>query len=237
MSNVICQRCIIGWHHECFSPVELGELNAGVMSCCCFAVSGVGQEIPTSTPAFDLVVDTSKAPRLKEEGFRDQTSTGRKRAAVLYPIPPEGMLCEWAGLSSAGGGPVPIVGCRNTRIVPSKKKEAVPDGCAPGAIHHGPDKSTINNEPWNVSRICTFCHNRWHALNDPFYSKDRPEDGAPYVPLSGAYASLQRRGPGLEGVELVEATEDELLWSEAFWKLPDKIRVATPYLPPRRNNE
>lgn len=235
MASGICQRCIIGWHHECFSPVELGELNAGVMSCCCFTNSGIGQELPQ--PAFDLVVDTSKAPRLKEEGFRDQTSTGRKRAAVLYPIPPEGMLCEWSGLSAAGGGPVPIVGCRGNWIVPVKKKEELPAGQYPGAIHHGPDKSTINNEPWNVSRICAVCHNRWHALNNPLYPKDRPEDGAPYIPLSGSYAPLQRRGTGFEGVELIEATEEELLWSESFWNLPDKVRASTPYVPPRSNNE
>jgi hypothetical protein len=45
-------------------------------------------------------------------------------------------------------------------------------GCISGlqrARHHGPDKSTLNNEVGNVHRICDYCHNRWHTLNDEGY--------------------------------------------------------------------
>jgi hypothetical protein len=53
-----------------------------------------------------------------------------------------------------GGGNHPIVGCV------SGVQEA---------RHHGPDKSTSNNEEGNVHRICHRCHNRWHAANNEDY--------------------------------------------------------------------
>jgi hypothetical protein len=89
----------------------------------------------------------------------DQQSTGRKRAAKLYPLN-SGDYCEWSGKSEQGGGKTPIAGC----------------GLRPGSViglqqcrHHGPDKNTLNNEAGNVHRICTPCHNEWHAKNDKDY--------------------------------------------------------------------
>lgn len=91
--------------------------------------------------------------------LKDQQSTGRKRAAKLYPLDPE-KFCEWSGKRNQGGGKSPIDGC----------------GIRPGTIigrqfcrHHGPDKNTLNNEVGNVHRICTPCHNEWHAKNDKDY--------------------------------------------------------------------
>lgn len=94
-----------------------------------------------------------------DASLKDQQSTGRKRAAQLYPLNPEG-YCEWAGKSNQGGGSHPVDGC----------------GIRPGTSvglqqsrHHGPDKNTLNNEAGNVHRICTSCHNEWHAKNDKDY--------------------------------------------------------------------
>lgn len=85
--------------------------------------------------------------------LRDQQSTGRKRAAKMYPLDEHGQ-CEWSMKKNVGGGEFPIVGCIN-----GKQQ----------ARHHGPDKNTLNNETGNVHRICHTCHNRWHTLNDPTY--------------------------------------------------------------------
>lgn len=97
--------------------------------------------------------------------YKDPLSTGRKRAAAMYPIAP-GQVCEWAGLKRAGGGVVPIVGCIGR---PASDR------------HHGPDKNTMNNAANNVHRICDHCHNTWHALNDPYYG-DRPDHTKPFIP-------------------------------------------------------
>jgi len=88
-----------------------------------------------------------------DSALRDQQSTGRKRAAKLYPLDVEAE-CDWKMRKNCGGGTTPIVGCVNG------KQEA---------RHHGPDKNTLNNEKGNVHRICHMCHNRWHTLNDEGY--------------------------------------------------------------------
>lgn len=85
--------------------------------------------------------------------LKDQQSTGRKRAAKMYPLA-EGAPCEWQGKKNCGGGENPIIGCING---------------TQQARHHGPDKNTLNNEKGNVHRICHLCHNRWHARNDEGY--------------------------------------------------------------------
>lgn len=109
--------------------------------------------------------DTYKNRTYKREGtLRDQQSTGRKRAAKLYPLD-ETAPCEWRGLKNAGGSKVPIIGCHSG---------------LQQARHHGPDKNTLNNDKGNVHRICNKCHNRWHTRNDPVYdagSNHKPHDG------------------------------------------------------------
>ena len=99
---------------------------------------------------------TGNSPRrqLKRDAtLKDQQSTGRKRAARMYPLNREG-FCEWRYKSNCGGGLSPILGC-----VSGLQQ----------ARHHGPDKSVSNNEEGNVHRICHFCHNRWHAANNADY--------------------------------------------------------------------
>lgn len=96
----------------------------------------------------------SNTRRLKRDAtLKDQQSTGRKRAARMYPLDAEAD-CEWKGKANCGGGKSPILGCHE-----GKQQ----------ARHHGPDKSVSNNEPGNVHRICHACHNRWHAANNATY--------------------------------------------------------------------
>lgn len=107
------------------------------------------------------------APEKSGEDMSNVEATGRKRSVAAKPIK-TGMVCEWAFLKEAGGGVAPIAGCPGH---PAKH------------VHHGPDKSVLNNNPeTNLSRICTHCHNRWHTANDPFYLLPRPEHGATWLP-------------------------------------------------------
>lgn len=101
----------------------------------------------------DEVVEPTFKTYKSDNALRDQQSTGRKRAAKMYPLDPEGD-CEWKMHSNCGGGVNPIVGC-----LEGKQTDR----------HHGPDKNTLNNEKGNVHRICSNCHNRWHARNNPGY--------------------------------------------------------------------
>lgn len=84
----------------------------------------------------------------------DIYSTGRKRAARDFPLN-RMAPCEWRGLKNVGGG-MPIVGCVN-----GYQQDR----------HHGPDKTTTNNDPSNVHRICKKCHKRWHYTNDAVYDQ------------------------------------------------------------------
>lgn len=84
-----------------------------------------------------------------DAALKDQQSTGRKRAAKLYPLD-RNAPCEWRGRSNVGGG-IGIQGC----VAGTQQ-----------ARHHGPDYNTLNNDSTNVSRICHVCHNRWHQAND-----------------------------------------------------------------------
>lgn len=99
------------------------------------------------------------APVKETNNLKDPLSTGRKRAAMLYPIDKD-KDCEWRGKSNCGGGLRPITGCFE-----GKQR----------ARHHGPVKlsaTTVNNEPGNVHRICHSCHVRWHELNDLVYNEE-----------------------------------------------------------------
>jgi hypothetical protein len=66
---------------------------------------------------------------------------------------------------------VPVIGCFNN---------------AATDIHHGPDKNTLNNTPENVHRICSDCHNRWHAANNQYYG-ERPAGTEPFIPIGDWY--------------------------------------------------
>ena len=150
------------------------------------------------------VIETEKKgvgrPMAEPSDITDITSTGRKRAAMMYPIF-KNLKCEWAGLKFAGGGVEPIIGCAGNIIQPTK-------GPDKGDRHHGPDKNVINNAPDNVHRICSKCHNRWHAQNNKYYG-DRPAPDEPYLPLPEY--EWQPHDP------YTKATEEEIEENEKYW--------------------
>lgn len=165
-----CFGCRIGFHNEC-NQFWISEDDA----CGCggdvkFSASGdvkaSGVDETVSSKEVDSgYIDDGYESNKSLADYKDPISTGRKRAAEMYPIT-TGMICEWAGLAKAGGGVVPIVGCVGR---PASDR------------HHGPDKNTMNNAPTNLHRICDHCHNTWHALNDPHYGP-RPEHTKPFIP-------------------------------------------------------
>jgi hypothetical protein len=126
----------------------------------------------------------------------DPESAGRKRAAELLPKDlMKIMICEWAFLKEAGGGIHPIKGCPGN---PATDR------------HHGPDKNTLHNqrgpEEFNLHAICAFCHNRWHAANDPTYVGERPKDDTAWIPV-GEYKLHDPMG---ERMSRKEAIVEEL---------------------------
>jgi hypothetical protein len=153
----------------------IGESQQTGSNIATIPVSDIVSDIVSDKPVLDKPVpqDTYDADRRspgrpkKTEGFADQLSTGRRRAGREIAILP-GTICEWAWKSNVGGGVDPLeYGCTG--------REAE-------NIHHGPDKSTLNNDLSNVSRVCSHCHNRWHGRNNKYYHKPRPADGLPWLP-------------------------------------------------------
>lgn len=167
-----CVSCRAGFHNEC----DLVWDDTFVEPCCCggqvkFDAAGNvkssgNDETTASTKDIDTgYIEDGYGSAKSLADYKDPISTGRKRAAEMYPIN-AGMVCEWAGLKRAGGGVTPIVGCIGR---PASDR------------HHGPDKNTMNNAPTNLHRICDHCHNTWHAVNDPAYG-DRPVHTEPFIP-------------------------------------------------------
>ncbi len=183
-----CSPCTAGLHEFCIELSPTGESN--YEECCCYSSSpqengpgghlgGTRQSLGEafSSALGDGFSESSGDKRTRtlksNDDIGDVLSTGRKRAAEAKPIPDGGTVCEWAGLKYAGGGVKPIIGCNGTILLEKRGMYA---------RHHGPDKSTLNNADNNLHLICPKCHNRWHALNDPFYG-ERPEQGAPFIPV------------------------------------------------------
>lgn len=169
-----CFGCRNGFHNECsgFWTSDTDECGCG--GAVIFTASGEVKSSGDKDSAAGSDLDTGYVDDGYDgykdiDNYKDPLSTGRKRAAVMYPIAP-GQVCEWAGLKFAGGGVVPIVGCVGR---PASDR------------HHGPDKNTMNNAPGNVHRICDYCHNTWHGANDPHYG-ERPDHTLPFVP-AGEY--------------------------------------------------
>ena len=103
------------------------------------------------------LVEAYKKRGKTAKDLKDAHSTGRKRAAQLYPLDRDAP-CEWQGKRNCGGGMYPIIGCLD-----GKQRDR----------HHGPVKDTTRNQQGNVHRICTPCHNHWHELNDVDYDAQR----------------------------------------------------------------
>lgn len=195
--NDPCLSCRIGFHNECdvsWNPDDKSACGCG------------GKEVQFTSDGFVKPPKDVGEPGAGsdsgyvEDGYegykdiseyKDPLSTGRKRAASMYPIE-TGMVCEWAGLKLAGGGVVPIVGCLGR---PASDR------------HHGPDKNTMNNAPENMHRICDFCHNTWHGINDPFYGP-RPDHTLPFTP-KGKFGE-----DWFAHDAVTKATTDELITAE-----------------------
>lgn len=173
-----CLECLIESHELCECPLPVD----GALICCC------------PPESLQEVAEPNKrgGPIKDPDEITDPKSTGRKRAAQLYPIE-EGMICEWARLKQAGGGVFPIIGCLGNKA---------------SDRHHGPDKNTLNNSSGNVHRICDHCHNRWHALNDPVYPGERPAGDTPFVPEDKEWFPHDAE---------TEATEKEIVANEIEW--------------------
>lgn len=139
-----CVSCLQGLNWECRLEGNCSDGTTSIAPVDTLAIGSFTNQDP-DPESFTTYKDDSV--------LRDQQSTGRKRAAKMYPLD-ENAPCEWSMKRNAGGGEFPIVGCMN-----GKQQ----------ARHHGPDKNTLNNEIGNVHRICHTCHNRWHTLNDPTY--------------------------------------------------------------------
>lgn len=139
-----CLSCGRGFHWECESGCEDCH-------------EGESRRLREQIALPNSVYDTKGGTIIKEpEHVKDRHSTGRKRAAELYPIIKH-RACEWRGKKNCGGG-IPIVGCVDGKQVDR---------------HHGPIKDTLENTPGNVHRICKKCHNRWHTVNDGGYEEEK----------------------------------------------------------------
>lgn len=168
---MLCPSCLMGYTWEC--------------------AQGCSSSVEKTTAAVSI-----EKPYRDKSKIKDLESTGRKRAAEMYPLKPD-MPCEWRRLKFAGGGVVSIIGCS--------------DGIAKNR-HHGPDKNTLNNEVGNVHRICYNCHNRYHAANDRFYTVSRPAGDVPWIP-SGELVPHNKNE---------FATDQEILENELKWRSQKK---------------
>lgn len=147
VDEVVCLVCARGFHEEClFDCNEPGHDDANMEN-----------ETQSVSDAFSsFVADAGKRKKGSTyEGLKDPQSTGRKRAARLYPLDKD-LPCEWQGKKNCGGGKRPVVGCVAGLQV---------------ARHHGPVKNVTRNHEGNVHRICSRCHNHWHELNDLIYDE------------------------------------------------------------------
>lgn len=177
-----CFSCRLGYHEEC----QLFWDGAPVGDCCCMGAFSLGPKLAFEDEEYpDLDGPTEKKWSPLDEyienfqgskplaDYADPVSSGRKRAAKDHPIP-VGTVCEWAWLAAAGGGVEPIVGCT---------------GRPASDLHHGPDKNTWNNNRGdNLHWVCDWCHNTWHARNDPYYGprpltpEGRVDASVPFLP-------------------------------------------------------
>lgn len=193
--KTVCDSCI---DEQCFICVSPRDDD----TCCCQGTYGRISMFNELAVQPDSTNDLSRGPgRPKMDGadMKNALQAGRARAEDIAPIT-EGMICEWVMLKYAGGGVEPIVGC---------------EGNLATDRHHGPDKSTLNNNPGvNLHRICVHCHNRWHYRNDMYY-KDRPEDNSEYLP----YQEFSQHD------RLTQASAHEVLASNSWWSEPVKGRA------------
>lgn len=146
-----CIPCARSFHDECRST---GQDN----KCCCKEDT---VQVRSEVSFSDNPLIPARIGRPPKDDEDIGISAGRKRAAELYASEiGEDLPCEWRGLGNSGGGKHPIIGC-----ISGIRRD----------IHHGPIKATNRNERSNISLICSYCHHRWHASNDPDYDESANE--------------------------------------------------------------
>ncbi|QRI45106.1 hypothetical protein QEH45_gp52 [Microbacterium phage Shocker] len=213
----LCPACAAGIPEECQNPDTVVGHPEWIIPCIAAF---------TSIEASDKPKGQAGRPLLDPDQVTDVKSTGRKRAAMVMPFL-EGRVCDWAGLKHAGGGVIPILGCQGNTITEAKKTEDAREKGYDevGHRHHGPDKNVLNNTPGlNLHGICTVCHTRWHAINDPFYDpKGRPANAStPFLPVEVYYLHDPQTA----------FTDEEWELAEQWWELPVKDRGDYPFVPP-----
>lgn len=142
MEEIICLACRRGNHKKCFEDF-----------CTCTHFDSTG--LPSVDPKPEKKYGKN---RKHDHELIDPQSTGRKRAAKMYPLDPN-LDCDFAGTLNAGEIPglQGIEGC------------GIREGSKVGSqqARHHLDYDTLNNEPDNVVRICHSCHVLIHHKNDP----------------------------------------------------------------------
>lgn len=179
MKTKSCLACGRGLCEECPSPTVDVNIESG-FSCCCGKTEDTEESVPFGS------VDSGSTGKQRERrvlnaGDDVTISAGRKRAAELYELEPDAP-CEWRALANCGGGLVPIVGC-----MIGKQQHR----------HHGPVKNTTYNSRKNIHKICTECHNQWHAKNNPVYDETLYAT-LPHDPRELTVVEIMERGARLK---------------------------------------
>jgi len=161
MASNICWPCRRGQHNGCAGFVTLH------LQCDC--THDTVAPVPNSAIGDSLGLEPTEPDsrtvtrRYKDDqSVTDPQSTGRKRAASLYPlIDGNGnrLPCDLAGKKDALPNfmKVQIDGC------------GVRQGTLPGKAQsrHHHDYNVMNNDRDNIGLLCHSCHNLIHAKNDP----------------------------------------------------------------------
>lgn len=210
--------CAAGLYEECLKP-EPVDGEPGWYVPCGWLVVDEPEAPQQPTRPEPKEKGLPGRPTLDPDQVKDPLSTGRKRAQQLAPIF-SGMVCSWANLRFAGGGVMPIVGCRGNIVASVKSNEEVPEGYdSRGERHHGPDKNVLNNAVGsNLHVVCASCHKHWHSLNDNSYA-DRPEAGTQFLPDQ----------PYWPHDPFTKATDDELDKSAEWWDIRTEYRDEYPF--------
>lgn len=204
--TTMCLQCAAGHPEFCENPTEVSDQPGWIVPCReLFTVEEIVKDKPRK--------DGSNVASPGD--VTDARSTGRKRAAMLLPIQ-TGRMCDWSGLKWAGGGVYPIVGCDGNTLADVKSHSDLPDTVSSrGERHHGPNKAVLDNAVGvNLHGICSTCHQRWHALNDPAYTGDRPTAEFEWLPSQPYYA----HDP------YAKVTAEERALVDAWWATPVKDR-------------
>jgi hypothetical protein len=160
----ICVPCWRGLHGACNALFFEDEC-----SCTHVAAPAVGSfksQIGNALQLEPEEPDTRHITRRNkdDQAVTDPQSTGRKRAAKLYP------------LRNSDGSPIPCdLAGKKSPTLPGYYKVQI-DGCgirqgslaANAQSRHHWSYNTLDNERSNIGLLCHSCHNLIHARNDEF---------------------------------------------------------------------